>query len=245
MKIFAIVTYKGSNYQGWAKQKNAPTIQSSIEDVLSKIFNCEITIYASGRTDAGVHALGQTFHFEVTHLNVNLKRLKYSVNLMLPNDIQIISFKKVGDAFHARYSAKKKIYKYVLSLGEKSPFHFDTSYYPLVKINKSILKKSLKLFVGKHNYQDFTSKEEDENGFIREIYSISIKTIKNTDQIVIRFVGDGFMRYQIRYIVGTCLEIAKGNEKIDFISKHLDSISRHIISYKAAPNGLYLVCVKY
>ena len=112
-----------------------------------------------------------------------------------------------------------------------------------MKLDVDLFNQALQKFVGKHNYQDFTSKEEDENGFVREIYEIKVK--QNSDYVTVKFVGNGFMRYQIRNMVGAAINIANGKEDVSFIDKHLDKENREIISYKAPASGLYLVKVIY
>ena len=242
MKIKAIVEYLGTSYHGWQKQNNANSVQEEIEKVLSQILNTEVTIYGSGRTDAGVHAKGQVFHF-VIDKEADLNRLLYASNMLLPNDIHIKSFELADDDFHARYSAKKKHYRYLINIGDKNPFIFGrTLYYPYpFNITKFI--ECLDMFIGTHNYQDFTSKEEDENNFIRTIDSIDVK--QEEDALSIDLVGDGFMRYMIRDIIGTSLAVASDKEDISYIKKHLDSTNREIVSYKAGSEGLYLIDVIY
>lgn len=242
MKILAKVEYLGTSYHGWQKQPTDKSVQEEIEKVLSQILNTETNIYGSGRTDSGVHAKGQYFHFEINK-EVDLDKLLYSSNMMLPDDIHIISFKVVDDDFHARFSAKKKHYRYLINTGDKNPFIYGrTLFYPYpFNILKFI--ECLDKFEGTHNYQDFTSKEEDGNGFIRTIHSI--KVLQQEDDISIDLIGDGFMRYMIRDIIGTALAIASGKEDISYIDKHLDSTNREIVSYKAGSEGLYLIDVIY
>ena len=242
MKVLGVCSYKGTNYYGWQKQVGFISVQSVIEETLSKVYDTPITIYGSGRTDAGVHALAQTFHY-VTEKEKDLKQLAYALNKMLPSDIKIISLEKVDDDFHARYSAKKKIYEYRIALNNKDPFQNDLAYVYPMKFDVDLFNQALQKFVGKHNYQDFTSKEEDEDNFIREIYEI--KVTQNNDFVTARFVGNGFMRYQIRNMIGAAINIANGKENLSFITKHLDSEKRDIISYKAPSSGLYLVDVLY
>ena len=242
MKVFGICSYKGTNYYGWQKQVGFISVQSVIEETLSKIYDSPITIYGSGRTDAGVHALAQTFHY-VSDKEKDLKQLAYSMNKMLPSDIKIISLEKVDDDFHARYSAKQKVYEYRIALNNKDPFQNDLAYVYPMKLDVDLFNQALQKFVGKHNYQDFTSKEEDENGFVREIYEIKVE--QNSDYVTVKFVGNGFMRYQIRNMVGAAINIANGKEDVSFIDKHLDKENREIISYKAPASGLYLVKVIY
>ena len=243
MKILGICSYKGTNYYGWQKQVGFISVQSKIEEVLSQIYDMPMTITGSGRTDAGVHAYKQYFHF-VTEKDKDLKQLAYAMNKMLPEDIHILSLEKVADDFHARYNAKRKIYEYDILLKNKEVFNYDLAYlYPL-DLDIDLLKDALKLFEGEHNYQDFTSKEEDEGNFIRTIYSIEVKQDK--DLIKIRFEGNGFMRYQIRNMVGSAIAVANKKEDISFIKYHLeDNKKREIIAYKAPAMGLYLVDVIY
>lgn len=243
MRLFACVSYKGTNYQGWQKQKSAPTVQSEIEKVLSKILNTEINIYASGRTDAGVHANHQYFHFDIDK-DVDIDRLMYSTNCLLPKDIKINSLKRVDDDFHARFSAMKKEYKYIVNLKGNNPFNYELNAEMYLDVDDNLLKESLNLFIGEHNFQDFTSKEEDDNNFVRTIYSASF--VRSGDQLIISFVGNGFMRYQIRDMVATALMVASNKESIEFIKQHLkDKKERDIVSYKAPAEGLYLEEVYY
>ena len=243
MKILGICSYKGTNYYGWQKQVGFISVQSKIEEVLSQIYDTAITITGSGRTDAGVHAYKQYFHF-VTEKDKDLKQLAYAMNKMLPEDIHILSLEKVADDFHARYNAKRKIYEYDILLKNKEVFNYDLAYLYPMDLDIDLLKEALKLFEGEHNYQDFTSKEEDEGNFIRTIYFIEVKQDK--DLIKIRFEGNGFMRYQIRNMVGTAIAVANKKEDISFIKYHLDgNKKREIIAYKAPAVGLYLVDVIY
>lgn len=243
MKVLGICSYKGTNYYGWQKQVGFISVQSTIEDALSKVYDLQINITGSGRTDAGVHAIKQYFHFDASK-EKDLNQLAYSINRMLPEDIKILSFEIVADDFHARYNAKKKIYEYRIVLDNKDPFQNDFAYVYPMEFDLDLFKEALNKFVGKHNYQDFTSKEEDEGEFVREIYEINIDKIDN--KINVRFIGSGFMRYQIRNMIGAAINVANKKESLDFIDYHLkEGKKREIISYKSPANGLYLVDVVY
>lgn len=248
MRYLCICSYNGKDYFGFQKQNNQISIQEIIEKTFSKYFNTDIKIFASGRTDKGVHALGQTFHFDLTYnLKVKYDEFLYSINSMLPSDIKILNIKKVDDDFSSRYSLKRKIYEYHFYLSSKDPFLKD--YYSLIKYPLDIkrMKKGMKLFIGEHNFKDFTSKEEDENNFIRNIFSISLKQDKTDDKhFIFTFNGNGFMRYMIRFIVGTLIEIGRNKIDLNFINYHLSNKEeREIVSYKASANGLYLKKVIY
>ena len=244
MKVLGICSYKGTNYFGWQKQVGFISVQEKIEECLSKVYDTPINIQGSGRTDAGVHALKQYFHF-VSDKEKDLKQLAYALNKMLPDDIKIISFTKVDDDFHARYNAARKIYEYRILLTNKDPLSYDLAYIYPMELNIDLFKEALNKFVGTHNYQDFTSKEEDEGGFIRTIYNIDV--IKENDLLRVVFNGNGFMRYQIRNMIGSAINVANGKEPLEFIDNHLkeDKEKREIIAYKAPASGLYLVDVMY
>ena len=243
MRVRGICSYKGTNYYGWQKQVGFVSVQSTIEEVLSKVYDMPINITGSGRTDAGVHALKQYFHYDTTK-EKDLKQLCYALNKMLPEDIKILSLEAVDDDFHSRYNAKKKIYEYRIVLKNKDPFLDELAFVYPMEFDFDLFKSALDKFVGKHNYQDFTSKEEDEGGFIREIYEINVT--KNDHDIKVRFIGNGFMRYQIRNMIGAAISVANKKENLEFIDYHLkEDKKREIISYKSPANGLYLVDVVY
>ena len=243
MRVLGVVSYKGTRFQGWQKQPTVVTVQGEIEKALSQVLNSEVTIFGSGRTDAGVHAIGQTFTFNMSK-DLDLDKLCFSINRMIDKDIKILSFSKVDDDFHARFSAKSKTYLYKIRLGVKDPFENEFQYIYPFEFDFDLFSKALKQFEGKHCFRDFTSKEEDEDGYVREIYQIVSK--KQDNDITVEFTGNGFMRYQIRNMVGAALAVASKNEDLNFIPNHLkEEKIREICQYKAPPQGLYLVKVEY
>ena len=243
MKVIGICSYKGTNYYGWQKQVGFVSVQGKIEECLSKVYDTQINIQGSGRTDAGVHALKQYFHY-VSDKEKDLKQLTYALNKMLPDDIKILSLTEVEDDFHSRYNATKKIYEYRILLTNKDPLSYDLAYIYPMELDVGLFKKALQKFEGTHNYQDFTSKEEDEGGFVRTICDIEV--IKEGDLLRVIFTGNGFMRYQIRNMIGAAINVANKKEPLDFIDNHLkENKNREIIAYKAPASGLYLVDVIY
>ena len=244
MRILGKVSYNGANYSGWQKQPDKISVQEAIEKELSKFFNRPITIYGAGRTDAGVHAFEQTFHFDIDETSVDLSRLIYSLNSMLPPDIKIEDFEEVDDDFHARFSAKEKIYGYSILMDSKDVFLYQTMYVCPYELNTEMMEEALNHFKGVHNFKNFTSKPEDKDNFVREIYEISFT---ETDKIIsIIFSGNGFMRYMIRYIVGTVIEVGRERLSFEQLDALLDEDSpREIVSFKAPACGLCLLEVKY
>ncbi|MDR0934689.1 MAG: tRNA pseudouridine(38-40) synthase TruA [Erysipelotrichaceae bacterium] len=244
MRVLVKVEYIGTNYQGWQRQVSAPSIEEKVEQVLSKILNEPIIIYGSGRTDAGVHAEGQHFHFDITKkVDVDLNLLKYSLNSLLPHDIRVISLKEVSDDFHARKCAKKKIYEYRIHFGECSVFDYPFCLEVKQGFDKELFNKALNLFIGTHDFKSFTSKEEDHDNFIRHIDDINHKKIDDID--VYTFIGPGFMRYMIRNLIGTAIACGSGKISLEEIKNLLSSDKRNIVSYKADAKGLFLVDVLY
>ena len=248
MRIFCVVAYKGTRYYGWEKQVDQISIEGEIELALSKIFDKDINIYGSGRTDGGVHALGQTFHFDIDNNRYDKNDLMYRLNSILPADIEIKSIEYLDNLeFHSRFSAISKTYEYRLSLKAKNPFRYEYVWMLKTSIfDKEKFDIALKKFIGMHNFSNFTSKEEDQDDFIREIFEIKWGFEGENDEIYVVLKGNGFMRYQIRYIIGTAVNVAIGKEELSFIDDKLNNTKvRSIVSYKAPAQGLYLKEVNY
>lgn len=246
MKYLAVVSYRGTNYCGWQKQtiSKLPSVQEKIEVVLSRILNENIKIFGSGRTDAGVHALGQTFHFETTK-EIDSYKFIHGFNELIPNDIVLISVEKVSDDFHARFNAVSKTYLYKIENKKLfDPFNENLAYQLKQKLDVEAMKNAAKVFEGEHNFQNFTSKEEDDNNFVRVINKIRISEDK--DFINIELNGNGFMRYMVRMIVGNLVQVGLGKMTASEIKKNLTEKVRKPSSYKAPAEGLYLkeVCYK-
>ena len=245
MRYLAVVSYRGTGFCGWQKQtvSKLPSVEETIEKVISKILSCDTKIYGSGRTDAGVHALGQTFHFDSAK-ELDVDRFAHSLNELLPDDIRILSIQKVSDDFHARFNAKSKTYIYKIRNKKVSnPFSSDLEYTLGQKLDVEKMVEASKLFIGEHNFQNFTSKEEDEQKFSRNLGDITIKCDK-TD-IEISLTGDGFMRYMVRMIVGNLIQVGLGKLTAKDLQDALENPVRKPSSFKAPAYGLYLKEVKY
>lgn len=243
MRIRLDISYDGHNFKGFQRQIKERTVQQEIETVLSRIFNTDIVISASGRTDAGVHALKQVVTFMPNKEVSDLALLRYSLNRMLPNDIHVNAIQFVDDSFHPRLHALLKTYKYILNMGEANPFYENYRYEFKRKLDVNKVLEAKELFVGEHNFKNFTTKEEDNHDYVRTINSIDVK--QDEDVLEITLIGNGFMRYMVRMIVGTLIAIGIGKEDKNFIINKLVDTNRMPVIYKAPPQGLYLVDVKY
>lgn len=242
MRLLGVVSYDGSLFVGWQIQPNGRSVEEEIEKVLSKILNNKTKIYGSGRTDAKVHALGQTFHFDIDKENIDLGKFLYSINSLLPEDIHIISLKKVDNDFHARFSSKRKTYKYILNMGEYNPFERNYVFQFQRKLDINKISEAAKLFIGEHNFKSFTAKEEDENNYIREIYSLNVS--EDNNKLFFEISGNGFMRYMVRNIVGALIEIGLGKIEQSYIETLLNK-QTFCCQYRAKACGLYLIDVIY
>lgn len=242
-RILGLLSYDGSYFNGFQTQLSKDSVQDEVERVLSKILNEKIKIAASGRTDKGVHAYGQPFIFDVDK-EVDLFKLQGSVNALLSKHVRLLALYFVSSTFHPRYNAIKKHYRYRIYNGFILPV-FDVDKVGFIKdeIDIDKLSKTLKLFKGQHNFFNFTSKEEDKDGYVRTVFDIEVK--KNDDYIDIDLYGNGFMRYMIRMIVGTALAVTLGKEKEDYIIKRLDNEDKNKTVYNIDASGLYLMEVYY
>ncbi len=243
MRIKMVFAYDGHNFFGFQRQPQGRTIQGEIEAVLSKIFNEQTLIIASGRTDIGVHALAQVAHFDVNKDVEDLGKLRYSLNRLLPKDIHINTLSFVSVDFHARASAISKTYRYILSMAEANPFYENYRHELKLQLDIEKMKEAATSFLGKHFYRNFCTKEEtDLQEYIREIYRFDVKN--DQDIVTFEVEGSGFMRHMVRMMVGALVAIGLGKEKVDFISQTLLA-PVHPINYKVPGCGLYLVEVHY
>lgn len=240
MRYFMRFSYNGSKFNGFQKQVDKRTVQGDLESVLSKIFNENIRVVASGRTDAGVHAYNQCLHFDSSK-EVDFDKLKFSLNSLLHN-IYIKELYSVPDDFHARYDCTKKEYIYKINVGEFDPIYEEYIY----QYNKSLdiekMKDACMYLIGEHDFRSFTSLDYEKN-CVRTIYSIDIN-IEN-DIIYIDFVGNGFLKYMVRNMVGLLIEVGSNNRNVEDVKKILDSMDRKEAGICAPSMGLYLANVYY
>ena len=238
MRKKIIFSYDGSKFNGLQRQKTTRTVQKTIEDALSKIYGVDIEIKASGRTDAGVHAIGQVAHFDVKK---DVKGLKPKLNLLLNPDIVIKLVSNVNDNFHARQSAKKKEYIYKINIGSfKSSLNF-YYYQPRQKLDFSLMKDASKVFLGTHDFNNFISGTNDKT--VTTIYEINfVKKFDN--KVEVHFIGSGFYRYMVRNLMGALLEVGKYSTSKEELARMLDTME--VKSLPTAPaEGLYLYKVWY
>ena len=240
------IEYDGSNFQGWQVQiKGSRTVQAEIEKAFLKIYKQKVHVAGSGRTDSGVHALGQVASVKIK-TDKTCDEIRRALNGNLPTDISILKIEDVPLNFHAQYSAKEKTYRYTI-LNRPSRPSLERSrvlYYPY-KLNVRLIRDEVKDLVGKKDFKSFQSKDPAKlrGTTVRTIKSI--KVTKRGDYITIDFTADGFLYRMVRNLVGTLMEVASGKRPPGSIKKILSQKNRIYAGVAAKPYGLTLLNVKY
>ncbi|WP_298751594.1 tRNA pseudouridine(38-40) synthase TruA [uncultured Arcobacter sp.] len=240
MNVKITISYDGFSYQGSQRQPNKKSVENKLIEVFN-LLNIEPKIILSGRTDKQVHATGQVFNINIPIFWSDLKKLKKVLNHKLPTSIRIKNIKKVSDEFHSRFHAKKRVYRYVVSTKEITPFL--ANYVTFVKsINEQKIKEAIQLFNGLHDFEYFHKLGSDKENLVREVYDT--KFYKYKDFYIFKFEANSYLRSQIRLMVGFLLKISDGKLSKDDLKNQLEK--KKITNKIPAPaNGLYLAKVKY
>ena len=235
-------SYSGANFSGYQKQPGKRTVQDEIEKVLSSINNNSVKLTSSGRTDALVNAIHQKAHFDLDK-KIGAYKLNGALNSYLPDDIYVNSVREVDNLFHARYMVKSKTYEYLINTGDYNPLLRTHVYQYCKPLNIRKMKKAVKYFIGRHDFTTFVSAEDKKEDKVREIYDASVDEKEGI--IKITFKGSGFLKYQVRNMVGTLIKI--GEEKVlpDIILSLLEKKDRKCAFLCAPAQGLTLTDVKY
>lgn len=236
-------SYDGTNFNGYQLQPNLRTVQNELEKAVSYLNRQTYTsVQSSGRTDKGVHALNQVAHFDLD-INTTLDKIKRGLNSNLPEDIHVIKVTEVKEDFHARFSAKKKEYVYKINVGEYNSMerNYVYQYNRPLDINK--MMEAIKYFEGTHDFTSFVSSEDERENKVRTIIKTDIK--KKKDIIEISFQADGFMKYQVRNMVGLLIAIGNGKKEVSDVEKIINAKDRTKSVKTAAAEGLYLRKVWY
>ena len=252
-RYFIEVSYKGTRYSGFQVQQNANTIQSELEKALEIFFRKIFTLTGSSRTDAGVHALQNYFHFDSHEELFNspdnnfenkktFKRALYSLNSILPEDIVIHKIEKVNDSAHSRYDAVSRQYKYQI-YQSKNPFHKDIAYYYPYSIDIRKLQAAAEIIVNTSDFTSFSKRKTQVNNFICSIHK-SDWIIEN-DLIIYSVVGNRFLRGMVRGLVGTMLQAATGKISLQQLNEIIESKDCARADFSVPPQGLFLVAIMY
>ncbi len=239
------LAYEGRRYHGWQRQKNGITIQEVIEEKLETIFGAPTKLIASGRTDAGVHAINQVCNF-ITESAIDPNAIKRALNSLLPDDILIKRAEYVPLEFHARYSAIRKIYEYRI-LNRKAPDVFLRHYlwHIWTPLDKKEIGRCLTIIKGSHDFSSFKSSGSSNTNPVRSISRAELHGPDEDEIFKIIIEANGFLRHMVRNIVGTVIEAGLGKMSVDRFKEILESKDRQSAGIKAPAQGLFLVNVHY
>jgi tRNA pseudouridine38-40 synthase len=240
-----ILAYDGSRYHGWQRQHNGISIQEVLEEKLKTMLGTQVKLIASGRTDAGVHAINQVCNF-ITRSDIQTDAIRKGLNSLLPDDIHVKAAEYVPAEFHSRYSAKSKIYEYRI-LNRPSPDVFLRHYLWHIRMPLDIeeMNKCLFMLKGTHDFSSFKSSGSNNKNPVRSISRAELHRPANDDLLRIIIEADGFLRHMVRNIVGTVAETGMGKISADEFRKILDSKDRGSAGIKAPARGLFLLNVRY
>ena len=233
--------YDGTNYRGWQIQQNAPTIQQIITDKIEIISKAKVNLIGSGRTDSGVHALGQVANFK-TENEIDTYKFKHSLNSVLPKDISILEMGQIDEVFNARFDARRRCYIYLFS-NFKSPFFQKYSYYYHETLDCKLLNKLCLSLLGKKDFTSFARKNTETENKVCNVYEARWKETKG---FIIFFIeADRFLHGMVRTIIGTLIKALKENQNEKFIEDIFSTKDREFAGEAVPANGLFLYKVKY
>ena len=237
------IQYDGTNYHGWQIQPTGRTVQGEITKALSILDHRPVTVYGAGRTDAGVHAEGQIANFFVER-SFEPVLLRDALNGNLDRDIRVLEVVPVSDAFNARYSATKKTYRYrIWTRDVVSPFVHRYVYHYRSGLEVDEMRRAAAALIGTHDFTAFTVASSDAEDHVRTLMDVDIAC--DEDEISISVSADGFLRYMVRTIVGTMIEVGRGKRTASSVAVTLESLDRASAGPSAPANGLTLVRVDY
>ncbi len=241
--IKIIIEYDGKNFNGWQKQPDKLNIQGEIERAIFEVMGEEVELIASGRTDAGVHSLGQTANFKIEN-EMPIEKIPLAINSKLKKSIRVKSAEEVDERFHSRYNCKGKKYRYVINNAPiESALYRDLELHISQKLDIKKMKEAIKHFLGKHDFAAFKASGTSSKDSVREIYKAEI--IEDGERIKIELTGSGFLYNMVRIISGTLLDVGLGKLEVEEISKIIESKDRNNAGITLPPQGLYLVEVYY
>jgi len=235
--------YDGTLYHGWQKQPHHATIQGSVEEALSRLTQETIKIIGAGRTDAGVHAMGQVAHFQCNR-RLQPATLLRGLNALLPHDIAVKKVTAVTADFHARYGARRKTYRYfIYNSAVRSPWKQKIAWQFGLPLDLARMRKAAKNLIGIHDFTSLCAKDNDAENHIVDLFKISIS--KKKERLQMTLTANRFLRYMVRNIVGLLVEIGQGKKDADAIFPILAGKDRTLAGRTAPPHGLFLMEVFY
>ena len=241
--IKLVIEYDGKSFNGWQKQPNKLNIQGEIEKAIGEITGEEIELIASGRTDAGVHSLGQVANFK-TNSKIGIEKFPYAINSKLKKSIVIKSAKEVPERFHSRYSVHSKTYRYTINNSKfGTALYRDMEYHFPIKLDENKMQEAAKYFEGEHDFKAFKASGTSSKSSVRIIYKAVVK--RQDDRVIIELTGNGFLYNMVRIIAGTLVDVGIGKIKPEEIKNIIEEKDRKKAGKTLPARGLCLLEVQY
>ena len=241
--IKLIIEYDGKSFNGWQKQPTKLNIQGEIEKAIEEITGEKVDLTASGRTDAGVHSLGQTANFK-TESQIQIEKFAKAINSKLKKSIVIKSADEVDERFHSRYSVKSKTYRYIINNSDNgTAIYRGLEYHIPMKLDVKKMQEAMKFFEGEHDFKGFKASGTSSKSSVRTIYKGEVK--QEGERIIIEVTGNGFLYNMVRIIAGTLVDVGLEKIKPEGIPEIIESKDRTKAGKTLPPHGLYLLKVEY
>ena len=238
------VEYDGTNFVGWQYQKNGLSIQEILQNAIFQFSREKVTVIGAGRTDAGVHAIGQVAHFDLKK-KIKKRNFLLGVNQYIgKNPVTVLNIKKTNNKFHSRFDAKKRTYQYII-INRQSPLALqkNKAWHIRKKLDLNVMKKGAKLLLGTHDFSTFRASSCGAKSPIKTLNKVSIK--KNKERIILKFTSKSFLQQQVRSMVGCIKYLGEGKWTLNFFKKAMFSKKRSQCAPPAPPSGLYLINISY
>lgn len=236
-RIALVIEFVGTNFHGWQRQPDVPSVQALLEEAISQIVKHPIEVVAAGRTDRGVHAVGMIVHFD-TDLELPETAFVFGVNNFLPPSVKVKQAKYMDDAFHARFKAIYRRYQYViLNTPTPSPLLAERVFWHPIPLNQELMQKSADLIVGEHDFTSLRGKDCQARTPIKKVHFCKIS--RQVDLIIIDIQADGFLHHMVRNIVGVLIKIGEGRQKITWMNEVLAAKTRTAAGMNVPASGLY------
>ncbi len=241
------LAYDGTDYAGWQAQPNGTAVQEVVERAIEKVFGVKARVHGSGRTDAGVHAMGQVAHFQApkARATIPLKRLRIALNVALPGDVRVVKVEVAPEGFHARFAAKEKTYRYQIWCdGVMDPFLRRWALHWPRPLDVAAMRRAARVLVGRHDFAAFSANpQREQESAVRTLKRLAVS--QRGAMVTITATADGFLYRMVRSLTGALLKVGAGRLTVADIERILASKQRTAVVETAPPQGLFLVRVRY
>ena len=243
MRVVLILQYHGKDFCGWQIQPGLRSVQQTVEEAVEKLTGKRSSVIASGRTDSGVHALCQVAHFDTDFASIPAEKYSFALNIILPPDVKVLKSFMAPPDFHARYSAKKKTYRYSFYVADCTLPLYDDRALQIYKTDVEKMRRAAKHIVGEHDFRCFLAADSDVESTVRTVYSCDVEAHRRFIDVTV--CGNGFLYNMVRTIAGTLYFAGIGKFEPDYVKTIIENRDRELAGKTLAAKGLCLVGVEY